>query len=116
LRQTFAAVAFDAEAEPKHFTAGFGLAAYSGDPPDMDADQFLAQADIALHIAQRKGRNRVAAYWELDHDALPSIPPAKRHARVNRRQRTNFAYIGLPEEESHGAKPAAQSSSRQTSR
>ncbi len=94
VRCTFAAIVFDADSDPKHFTANFGLACYHGDPPDFNADAFLGQADIALCAAKEAGRNRALAFWQLDPDALPKFPPDVRHFRTRPRQPTQRAFVG----------------------
>jgi diguanylate cyclase (GGDEF)-like protein len=93
LRQTFAAIAFDAITSPKHFTACFGLASYAGDPAEFDVDQFLLQSDIALCAAKEHGRSRMASYWQLDPNCLPILSPKKRHARAKSRKRCQRAYV-----------------------
>lgn len=98
LRQTFAAIAFDARTSPKHFTACFGLASFSGNPANFDVDQFLLRADVALCAAKELGRNRMAAYWNLDPNRLPVISSKKRHARTKARKRGQRAFIALPPE------------------
>ncbi len=110
LRQTFNAIAFDAQTSPKHFTACFGVACYSGEPRDFDVDQFLLQADIALCAAKDQGRNRMAAFWELDPHSLPIIAPNKRHARSKARKRGQRAFVAAPQVE----KPRAEAQGTQS--
>ncbi|MFQ5429620.1 MAG: diguanylate cyclase domain-containing protein [Phycisphaerae bacterium] len=105
LSQTFSAIAFDADEEPKHFTASFGLAAYAGDRQNMDADLFMSEADIALFEAKELHRGRVCAYWDLDPNALPVIAPEKRHARRKARRRSNRAFVGVVEPPSSRPSP-----------
>ena len=95
LRQTFAAIAFDAKTIPKHFTIGLGAAMYNGDPPSVDADCLLRQADTALYAGKLRGRERMAAFWDLDPNNLPVIEPGKRHSRLKRRERTNRSFVGV---------------------
>ncbi len=95
LARTLAAIAFDADSEPKHFSACFGVAAYDGDPPEFDGDLFMHHADLALYEAKMRGRGQVCAFWTLDPNALPSIVASKRHARRLTRTRTNHAYVGV---------------------
>ncbi len=107
LRQTFASIAFDAATSPKHFTTCIGLASFTGEPHDFDADEFLRQADIALFAAKQLGRSRTMAYWQLDPDQLPEITPNKRHARSRGRARTQRAYVGLQPNEVLATTPPA---------
>ncbi len=93
--QTFAAVAFDAGTEPKHFSASFGLAWYNGQPDDLDADDFLCQADIALFAAKEMGAGKICAHWTLDPNSMPVVAPDKRHTRRKMRKRTNRSYVGV---------------------
>ncbi|MFQ5424894.1 MAG: diguanylate cyclase domain-containing protein [Phycisphaerae bacterium] len=95
IRQTFAAVEFDAETEPKHFSASFGVAAYSGEPKDFTPDAFLKQADIALYAAKERGRNCVVPFWGLDDQAMRAVPAEKQHARSQKRTQTERAYVGV---------------------
>ncbi|MCG8406271.1 MAG: diguanylate cyclase [Phycisphaerales bacterium] len=95
--QTFAAVAFDADSDPKHFTASFGLARLDGASSNDDGDDLMNQADIALFEAKRVGHGRICAYWKLDPDALSAIDQDKRHARHSSRETTNRAYVGVEE-------------------
>lgn len=95
LRQTFAAIAFDAKTTPKHFTIGLGAAMYNGDPVTLDADTLLRQADTALYAGKLLGRGRVAAFWDMDPANLPVIEPGKRHSRTKRRERTNRSFVGV---------------------
>ncbi len=81
LRRTFAAIAFDAERLPKHFSLSFGLASCDGRYEGLEPDTLLRQADVALFAAKQRGRGRQVAYWELDPQNLPVIPPNKRHSR-----------------------------------
>jgi hypothetical protein len=97
LTKTFAAIVFDAATDPKHFTAGLGLACYAGEPADFDVDDFLRQADAALYAAKTAGPNRVVAYWQLDLDAIPVIPAHKRHSRAKTRRPTHRAFVAAPE-------------------
>lgn len=92
--QTFAAVAFDADTSPKHFTVSFGLACYAGDPPDHDADAIMSEADIALFYAKQVGRGRCCPFWTMDRKALPEVSAKKRHARRRARSKTNRAFVG----------------------
>lgn len=96
LRQTFAAIAFDASTSPKHFSACFGLASYRGESPDFSADDFLRQADTALFAAKQLGRNRLVAFWQLDPNNLPEIAPGKRHGRTRTRRKTDRSFVGVP--------------------
>ncbi len=95
LVRTLSAIAFDADSEPKHFSACFGVAAYDGHPPELDGDLFMHHADVALYEAKMRGRGQVCAYWTLDPKALPSIVASKRHARRQTRNRTSHAYVGV---------------------
>lgn len=106
LRQTFAAIAFDAMSSPKHFTVCFGLSSYAGDPAEFDVDQFLLQADIALFASKERGRNRMASYWQLDPDSLPILSPKKRHARSKARKRCQRAYVAALTAPATDAAPA----------
>lgn len=106
LRQTFAAIAFDAITNPKHFTACFGMSSYTGEPPDFDVDQFLLQADIALCAAKELGRNRMASHWQLDPNSLPILSPNKRHARSKARKRCQRAYVAAQTSPSTDAVPS----------
>ena len=107
LRQTFAAVAFDAETSPKHFTAGFGIAAYHGDPIAFNVDDFLGQADYALSKAKELGRNRAVAFWQLPPDEIPATPRPTRHSRSSPRPQTNHAYIGVAQDKK-ASEPATE--------
>lgn len=107
LRQTFAAVAFDAETSPKHFTAGFGIAAYHGDPSDFNVDDFLGQADYALSKAKELGRNKAVAFWELQPDEYPDAPRHPRHSRSSPRPQSNDPDIGVAHEK-QADKPAVE--------
>jgi diguanylate cyclase (GGDEF)-like protein len=100
LRQTLASIAFDADSEPKHFHAGFGVARFVGTPEQFSADQFLNEADIALFAAKELGRGRVTAFWSLDPTSLPVVAPTKRHARSRDRKRTQRSFIAAPSNES----------------
>lgn len=95
LRETFAAVEFDADTEPKHFTASFGVASYDGQSGDLDFDLLLKQADIALYAAKKAGRNRVTAYWNLDQDEQLAVPAAQQHARSGKRAKTHRSFVGV---------------------
>lgn len=105
IRKTFSAIAFDAKTCPKHFSASFGMASYSGDPPNFDVDQFLLKTDIALCAAKKLGRGRMAGYWQLDPQALPVISPDKQHARSKVRKRGQRAFVAAPTEPSSEAMP-----------
>ncbi|MFQ5412331.1 MAG: diguanylate cyclase domain-containing protein [Phycisphaerae bacterium] len=93
--RTFVAIAFDAKVAPKHFTAKFGLAAYSGEPAQFDADEFMRRADAALFGAAERGRGGIHCYWDFDPDAIPVVRSEQRHARYKTRKKTNHAYVGL---------------------
>ncbi len=108
---TFASIVFDAAKNPKQFSAGFGLAAFGGEVDDFDADQFMLQADTALYVAKQTGQNQVAAHWQLDPASLPDIPDRRRRSRSKTRQRTQRAYIGVPETETGNARAAEPESS-----
>lgn len=93
--QTFAAIAFDANTDPKHFTLSFGLSSYEGTLPEFTPDKFMSEADIALFDAKDREHNRICAYWELDPASLPVVALDKRHARRKQRQKSNRAYVGV---------------------
>ncbi|MFH1418618.1 MAG: diguanylate cyclase [Planctomycetota bacterium] len=97
IRRTFASVAFDAEAEPKHLTAGFGLASFRGDAHNFSADDFMLKADVALYAAKQLGRGRLATHWDMDAIDPANIPAGKRHARAVPRHATQRASSGLPD-------------------
>ena len=96
LRTTFASIAFDADSEPKHFFAGFGVAKFDGSNDSFTADQFMTQADVALFVAKETGRGRVAAYWQLDPESLPIVAPHKRHSKSRERKRTQRSFVSMP--------------------
>jgi len=93
IRQTFAAIAFDAETDPKHFTAGFGITGFDGSDADYDPDTMMSEADVALFVAKDRGRGCACAFWDLDPDSVPPVSPEKRHARRKARRETNRAFI-----------------------
>jgi diguanylate cyclase (GGDEF)-like protein len=95
LRHTFAAIVFDANRKPAHFTANFGITCYDGDPTGLELDVFLGQADIALCAGKETGRNQIVAYWQLDPSSLSDVPPHQRHARAKARGLTHRAFIGV---------------------
>jgi len=97
IAQTFGAIAFDADSEPKHVTVSFGLSSYDGHPADFNADRFMYEADVALFEAKDREQNRVCAYWDLPPQSLPAIAPQKRHARRKERHKSNRAYLGVPD-------------------
>lgn len=97
IAQTFAAIAFDANTDPKHFTLSFGLSCYEGTSPEFGPDNFMGEADIALYEAKDREHNRICAFWELDPASLPIVAPGKRHARRKQRQKSNRAYVGVTE-------------------
>lgn len=97
IAQTFAAIAFDADTQPKHFTLSFGLSCYDGTQPGYCPDKFMSEADIALYEAKDRESNRICAYWNMDLDALPVVAPDKRHARRKERQKSNRTYVGVAE-------------------
>ncbi len=94
--QTFAAIAFDAEAVPKHFTAKFGLAEYLGEPSEFDTDEFMRCADAALFAAAEAGHGGIRCYWDFDPEAIPVVTSDKQHARYQARKKTDHAYVGVP--------------------
>jgi len=96
ISNTFAAISFDASSQPKHFYAGFGIAEFSGEPKEFDADQFITQADIGLFVAKEAGHGKVKAFWELDPNSLPHLAPNKRHARSKHRKRTQRSFLLCP--------------------
>lgn len=112
LRNTFSAIAFDAETDPKHFSLSIGLARYDGVDPAFDVDKFVAQADIALLTAKRLGRGRIAAHWRVDPNDAPELTPQNRHSRSKPRSRTHRAYVAARDDaveaESSGTASAAQ--------
>lgn len=93
IRQTFAAITFDAETEPKHFTASLGISGFDGSAPDYDPDSMMSEADIALFVAKECGRGSACAFWELDQNSLPALTPEKRHARRRARRSSSRAFI-----------------------
>jgi len=93
IREVFSAIVFDAGSDAKHFTASFGVAHFDGTPRNLDADQFLKQADLALYAAKLAGRNCVKAFWELDPNRLPTIAEGKGHTRTRNRSKTDRAYV-----------------------
>lgn len=105
LTKTFAAIVFDAASDPKHFTAGLGLACYAGEPANFDIDDFIRQADAALYAAKTAAPNRIVAHWQLDPDAIPTIPAHKRHSRAKTRCSTHRAFVGAPETEPQAKPP-----------
>jgi diguanylate cyclase (GGDEF)-like protein len=105
LGQTFSSVVFDAASEAKQFGAHFGLAAYAGEPADLETDTFFYHADVALFAAKRKGPNQVVAYWTIDPAELPNLIPHPRHSRSQARRPTQRAFVGLPEEEDPTGSP-----------
>jgi len=107
IRELFAAIIYDADGDPKQFTASFGLATYDGGTPDMDPDKFLKQADIALYIAKSRGRNCVVKFWELDPASLQTMPTDQLHARNHPRQKSERSTITAARAvESERASPA----------
>jgi diguanylate cyclase (GGDEF)-like protein len=93
IRQTFAAIAFDAETDPKHFTASFGIAGFDGNDAGYDPDTMMSEADIALFMAKDRSRCGACAFWTLEPDSIPAITPEKRHARRKARRETHRAFI-----------------------
>lgn len=106
IRQTFSAIAFDAATSPKHFSASFGISFVPGGASAIDADEFLRQADVALYCSKQVGRGRMTAYWQLDPNALPEIPPEKRIARNRARTRTQRAHVVLPRSDGAPSAPS----------
>ncbi|GMU32816.1 MAG: hypothetical protein AMXMBFR20_06880 [Planctomycetia bacterium] len=110
LRRTFAAIAFDATTQPKHFTLGVGCTAFGGEASTMDADAVLRQADTSLFAAKLLGRGRSNVFWELDAENLPVIEASKRHSRTKRREKTNRSFVGVQKDvtvEPDAAPPAS---------
>jgi len=97
IAQTFAAIAFDAGTQPKHFTLSFGLSCYDGAEPEFCPDRLMGEADIALYEAKDRESNRICAFWDLDPASLPIVAPNKRHSRRKKRQKSNRVYIGVEE-------------------
>ncbi len=93
IRKTFAAIAFDAETDPKHFTASFGIAGFDGDDADYDPDTMMSEADVALCVAKDRGRGTSQAFWDMDPEAVRAISPEKRQARREVRRATHRAFI-----------------------
>lgn len=95
--RTFSSISFDAQtAQPKHFSASFGLACYDGSPTEFDPDRFLCEADMAMRHAKSLSRGRVTAHWQLSSEDIRKVDDAKRHARTTGRVRTQRAYIAAP--------------------
>lgn len=122
---TFAAVVFDAETDPKQFTTTIGVSAYDGSGEKCDADSLLKHADVALYAAKSAGRNCVRAYWRLEPAKRQSLPPPEhRHSRSRGRAIKGRAYIGTgdapnagaggagPSEGAQGANPRSAASGR----
>jgi diguanylate cyclase (GGDEF)-like protein len=107
VRETFAAISFDPEKTPKHFTASFGVAWNDGVPADFDADQLLKQADIALYAAKDAGRNRSVGFWTLDPNSLPAMDPRRKNHRDRRRQRSERSCIRPAPSNARGQRDAA---------
>jgi len=97
IAETFAAIAFDADTDPKHFSLSFGLSSYEGTLEQFSPDEFMSQADMALYEAKDRERNRICAYWDLDAASLPLVAPDKRHARRKQRRKSNRTYVGVTE-------------------
>lgn len=110
LRRTFAAIAFDAERQPKHFSLSLGLASCDGRFEGPDPDAFMRQADVALFAAKQRGRGRHVAYWDLDPQNLPVIPPNKRHSRCQLRAGRRRADEAAPSRTAALPNPAFQQS------
>lgn len=93
IERTFSAIAFDAATSPKHLTASFGVAVFDGATTNVDADDFMSQADLALSKAKSLGRGGVAAYWEVTPVEMDRGFSGKRHSRKRRRLRTDRTFV-----------------------
>jgi diguanylate cyclase (GGDEF)-like protein/PAS domain S-box-containing protein len=67
LRKRILKTGFKTRAGDVHLTVSIGLATYAQEDPDLD--MLYRQADEALYLAKKAGRNRVAAVYEA---ALPA--------------------------------------------